>query len=72
MTAAAHVVMLNEDGVVQRLRQRGTRLLEDVPPVAGLGGATAFSFIDRLSRAGSVALRRNGAESPGHRRKKHE
>lgn len=62
MTTTGHAFMPNEDRVVQQLRECGASLLEDLPQLAGLDWVTVFSIIDRLSRAGSVVLRRSGAD----------
>lgn len=61
-TTTDHALMPNEDCVVQRLRERGTSSLENVPLLTRLDGVTTFAFIDRLSRTGSVVLKRNEAE----------
>ena len=62
MTTTECVLMPNEDRVVKLLRERGASSLDDLPRLAGLDWVTVFSIIDRLSRAGSVVLKRNGAD----------
>lgn len=57
-----HAVTPNEDRVVQRLRECGTSSLEEISRSAGVDWVTAFSIIDRLSRVGSVVLRKHGAD----------
>ncbi|MEY4704285.1 MAG: hypothetical protein RL042_481 [Nitrospirota bacterium] len=58
----ATAIMSNEDRVVQRLRECGASSLEDLARLPGLEWVTAFSIVDRLSRAGFVVLERNGAD----------
>ena len=62
MTTTDHAFMSNEDRIVKLLREFGASSLEDVTRLAGLDWVTAFSVIDRLSRAGSVVLRKHGAD----------
>jgi DNA-binding IclR family transcriptional regulator len=62
MTTTDHAFMPNEDRIVTLLRESGARSLDDVSQLAGLDWVTAFSIIDRLSRAGSVVLRKHGAD----------
>ena len=61
MTTTEHALIPNQDCVVQRLRICGASSLEDLTRLPGLDWVTVFSLIDRLSRTGSVVLRRNGA-----------
>lgn len=61
-TTIDHATMPNEDCVVRRLRECGASSLEDLPRLAGLDWVTVFSIVDRLNRAGFVALERNGAD----------
>jgi DNA-binding MarR family transcriptional regulator len=62
MTTMDYTVIPNEDRVVQRLRECGKSSLDDLPRLTGLDWATVFSIIDRLSRAGFVLLKRQGAD----------
>ena len=62
MTTTDHICMPNEDRIVKLLRKCGASSLEDVSRLAGLDWVTAFSIIDRLSRAGVVVLRRQGTD----------
>lgn len=62
MTTTDHACMPNEDRIVALLREYGASSLDDVSQLAGVDWVTAFSIIDRLSRAGSVVLRRQGAD----------
>lgn len=62
-TTIDHAMMPNEDYcVVELLRECGATSLEDLPRMAGLDWVTVFSIIDRLNRAGFVALERNGSD----------
>lgn len=60
MTSTDHSFRPNEDRIVTLLRERGASSLEDVSRSVGLDWVPVFSVIDRLSRAGSVVLRRYG------------
>jgi len=62
MTTTDHAFMPNEDRIVRLLRECGASSFEDLTQLAGLDWVTAFSIIDRLSRAGLVILRRHGTE----------
>jgi predicted transcriptional regulator len=55
-------VILNEDSVVQRLRECGASSFEDLTRLPGLDWVTVFSVVDRLNRAGLVVLKRTGAD----------
>ncbi len=61
-TVINRAVMSNETCVVQRLRECGESSLEELTQLSGLDWATVFLIIDRLSRAGFVVLKRNGAD----------
>lgn len=62
MTTTDRALMPNEDRIVALLRECGGSSLEDVSRLAQLDWVTAFSIIDRLSRAGVVVLRRQGTD----------
>jgi len=49
-----------EDMVLAILRQAGPQTLDRLSSVAGLDWGQTFLVIDRLSRVGSVTLRRGG------------
>jgi DNA-binding MarR family transcriptional regulator len=62
MITTDHAFMPNEDRIVTLLRECGASSFEDLIRLTGLDWVTAFSIIDRLSRAGLVVLRRHGAD----------
>jgi hypothetical protein len=62
MTTTDHACMPNEDRLVTLLREYGARSFDDLTQLAGLDWVTAFSIIDRLSRDGSVILRKQGTD----------
>jgi DNA-binding IclR family transcriptional regulator len=62
MTTTDHAFMPNEDRIVKLLQKYGARSFDDLTQLAGLDWVTAFSIIDRLSRAGLVMLRKQGTE----------
>jgi DNA-binding transcriptional ArsR family regulator len=62
MTTTDHAFMPNEDRIVKLLREYGASSFDDLTQLAGLDWVTAFSIIDRLSRAGLVILRREGTD----------
>jgi DNA-binding transcriptional ArsR family regulator len=62
MTTTDHAFMPNEDRIVKLLREYGASSFDDLTQLAGLDWVTAFSIIDRLSRAGLVILRRQGTD----------
>lgn len=52
----------DEERVMRRLRECGTSSFEELPGLLGLDWVTVFSIIDRLTRAGSVVLKKHGAD----------
>lgn len=61
-TAIDSAAILNEDRVVQRLRECGASSLEDLTRLPGLDWVTVFSIVDRLNRTGLVGLKKNGTD----------
>jgi hypothetical protein len=50
-----------DDLVLAILRQTGPQTLDTLSSVTGFEWGQTFSIVDRMSRAGSIALRRAGA-----------
>lgn len=61
-TMTDHAGLPNEHRVLQRLRESGDSSLEDLPRMTGLDWVTVFAIVDRLNRAGLVALEKIGAD----------
>ncbi len=57
--------ILTDKMLITSLKKRGPLTIEALAAESGMSWAQMFSAVDRLSRAGTVSLRRIGSSVPG-------